>query len=236
MGVGVGRKEAHEAGAALVWVVVEQVGQARFPGHHQIVDRGQRAGLRLGGIVPVRSRPVGRHECGLVRAERFMVGLRSSTQDRGKGVSGGPDVPATDTRAVGQINGHDLARPGQARILQSVHVQVASLDDVQLSGRRVGQILGRDEVLEGRQAHVADIDATEQAVPVAVVGLAPVQMVQRGAADGPGSHRINLVGGSQHLLVQVVDLAVLDLEVAPERSAQPARLRSALRLRGVDHG
>ena len=186
--------------------------------------------------MPVRSRPVGRHECGLVRAERFVVGLRSPTQDRGKGVSGGPDVPATDTRAVGQINGHDLARPGQARILQSVHVQVASLDDVQLSGRRVGQILGRDEVLEGRQAHVADIDATEQAVPVAVVGLAPVQMVQRGAADGPGSHRINLVGGSQHLLVQVVDLAVLDLEVAPERSAQPARLRSALRLRGVDHG
>ena len=91
-------------------------------------------------------------------------------------------------------------------------------------------------MLVGRQTHVADVDATEQAVPVAIVGLAPVEMVQGGAADGPGSHRINLVRGSQHLLVEVVDLAVLDLEVAPERSAQPARLRSAFRLRRVDHG
>ena len=242
VGVGMEREEPHQAGAALIGVVVELVDEACVPRHHQVVDRGQCARLgpvgRHGRGLVGRQGPglIGRHACGLLRAKRFVVGLRSTTQDRGKGVSDGPDVPAPDARAVRQVNGHDLARPGQARIFQPIHVQVALLDDVELSGRGVGQILGRDEVLVGRQAHVADVDATEQPVPVAVVGLAPVEMVQGGAAHGPESHRIDLVRGPQHLLVQVVDLAVLDLEVAPERSTQPARLRSALRLRGVDHG
>ena len=46
----------------------------------------------------------------------------------------------------------------------------------------------------------------------------------------PGGIASTLRRRPEHLLVQVVDLAVLDLEVAPERAAQPARLGPALGL------
>ena len=46
------------------------------------------------------------------------------------------------------------------------------------------QVLGGDQVLVRREAHVADVDAAEQAVPVAVVRLALVEVVE-GAARAP---------------------------------------------------
>ena len=49
----------------------------------------------------------------------------------------------------------------------------------------VGEVLGRDQVLVGGQPHVADVDAAEQPVPVAVVRLALVEVVERrGRARG----------------------------------------------------
>jgi hypothetical protein len=83
-------------------------------------------------------------------------------------------------------------------------------------------------VLEGRQPHVADIDTAEEAVPVAVVRLAAVEVVERPFAGASVRHRGHLGGRPEHLLVEVVDLAVLDLEVPPEAAAQPARLRPRL--------
>ena len=47
--------------------------------------------------------------------------------------------------------------------------------------------------------------------------------------------RADLGRRSQHLLVQVVDLAVLDLEVAPEPAPQPACLGTALGLGGREN-
>ena len=69
-----------------------------------------------------------------------------------------------------------------------------------------------------------DVDPTEQAVPVAVVGLAAVEMVQRRRSLRTLGHGRDLARRPQHLLVEVVDLPVLDLEVAPEPAAQPACL------------
>ena len=91
-------------------------------------------------------------------------------------------------------------------------------------------------MLVRREPHVADVDAAEQAVPVAVVGLAAVEVVDRPLLLGPAGHRGDLRGRAQHLLVQVVDLSVLDLEVAPEPAAQPARLRAVIRHGRVEEG
>ncbi len=48
--------------------------------------------------------------------------------------------------------------------------------------------------------------------------------------------RLDLARHAQHLLVQVVDLAVVDLEHAPEAAAHPARLRLVLLHRVVEQG
>ena len=81
---------------------------------------------------------------------------------------------------------------------------------------------------QGRDAHVGDVDAAEKAVPVAVVRLAAVQVVERcNPRSRPGAIAGDPGGDAEHLLVQVVDLAVARLEVPPERAAQPARLGRA---------
>ena len=78
-----------------------------------------------------------------------------------------------------------------------------------------------------RQAHVRDVDPAEHAVPVAVVRLALVEVLGGQPASRSVGHRRDRRGGAEHLLVEVVDLAVLDLEVAPEAAAQPAHPRLA---------
>ena len=72
-------------------------------------------------------------------------------------------------------------------------------------------------------------------MPVTVVRLALVEVVERPLSLRSGGHVVHLGRGPEHLLVEVVDLAVLDLEVAPERAAQPAGLRAVVLLRGMEH-
>ena len=134
-----------------------------------------------------------------------------------------------DPGAAVEVDGDDLAGCREPDIVQPVHVQVERLRRLEPSAGGVGQVLGGDEVLIGRQAHVADVDAAEQPVPVAIVRLALVEVVERSNARRVRAPSLDLVRGPEHLLVQVVDLAVLDLEVAPERAAQPAGLGPVLR-------
>ena len=136
-----------------------------------------------GGLLAGRDR-VGRRlgERRLMLAERLVIGLRPAPQDRAQRVADRPDVPAADPGALGEVDRHDLAGTGQPDVVDAVEVEVASLGDMQPPGVGVGEILGRDQVLVGREPHVADVDAAEEAVPVAVVRLAPVEVVERRAS------------------------------------------------------
>ena len=104
-----------------------------------------------------------------------------------------------------------------------------------LAARPIGRILRGDEVLERGEAHVRQVDAAEHAVPVAVVRLALEQVVGRALADRTLGQRLDRGRGPQHLLVEVVDLPVLDLEVAPEPTTHPAWLRATLGEVRVEH-
>src|SRR5262245_38493707 len=77
------------------------------------------------------------------------------------------DVPATDGGSLVKVDAHDLARTGQAHVVLAVEVEVEPLGRVQPSCRRIRQVLRRDQVLERRGAHVADVDPAEQPVPIA---------------------------------------------------------------------
>ena len=132
-------------------------------------------------------------------SQRLVIGLGASPHDRRQGVPNRPDVPAADPCARGQVHGDDLTRTGEPDVILAVHVEVQALGGVELPRRGIGEVLGRDQVLVGRQAHVADVDATEQAVPVAVVGLAPVEMIARQGPSLALDHRIHLGRGSKHL-------------------------------------
>ena len=98
-----------------------------------------------------------------------------------------------------------------------------------------GDVFGGDQVLEGRQAHVGDVHTAEEPVPVAIIRLATVQVILGGESFGPCWHGGHLGAGAQHLLMQIIDLGVLHLEVAPESSAQVSRFRALGILRRVQH-
>ena len=74
----------------------------------------------------------------------------------------------------------DLPGLGQPDLVATVHVEVEHARRPGSPERGVGEVLGGDQVLVRRQPHVADVDPAEQAVPVAVVRLAAVEVV-----DGP---------------------------------------------------
>ena len=225
---GVERQDPDQPGATLEGIVGEAFGQSR------LLDPD---GLMDGGRATATSGPIGavggagrRHEGPLVLAQERVIRLGSTPKDSGQGVPDGSDIPGTDPGALGEIYGHDLARVGEADLVNTVHVQVAEIRPDERAGRRLGDVLGGDEMLEGRETQVRRIDAAEQPVPVTVVRLATVQVVERAGAGRPCRHGLDELGGSQHLLVEVVDLAVLDLEVAPRGPAQPARFRPAFGL------
>ena len=161
----------------------------------------------------------------LVGPQGGVVRLGPAPQHRGKGVAGRADVPPGNPGTFGRLDRDDLPHLGEAHLVRAVHVEVQQLRGAQGAQRRVGGVLGRDQVLVRRQPHVADVDPAEQPVPVAVVGLAAVEMVAGGRPGDAVGHRRHLARRAQHLLVEVVDLAVPDLEVAPEATAQPARRR-----------
>ncbi len=150
-------------------------------------------------------------------------------------------IPFADGGPRVELHADDLARRFEDRLVHAVDVDVGQPSRSRRStgGRGDGvapqvlvrEVLGGDQVLEGREAHVADVDAAEQAVPVAVVRLALVEVVPGTLLRGAGRHCRDLEGRPEHLLVEVVDLAVATLEVAPEPAAQELRLGQVPRLR-----
>ena len=171
---------------------------------------------------------------GLVVAQLLVIRLGSAAQHRAGVVAHRAEIPATDRATLVQVDRDDLAGAGQTDLVVPIEIEIAQLGDVQAAGLGLGQVRGGDQVLVGGQAHVADVDPTEQAVPVGVVRLALVEVIERPRAVVPLGHRIDRVRRPQHLLVHVVDLAVADLEVAPERTAQPACLGTAFCLRTME--
>ena len=189
-----------------------------------------------GGLVRARALP---GAGALVLDERRVGGLRAAPEHRRQGVADGAHVPAPDAGPLGWLDHHDLPRRRDDHLVDPVQVHVGGAHAIRprkragAAGRPVGGILGSDQVLVRGEPHVADVDPAEQAVPIAVVGLALEQVVERGQPGWTSRHRVDLQGRAQHLLVQVVDLAVLDLEVAPEPAPQVARLRPPGRLGSV---
>ena len=224
------REEVDEARAALVAVVVELLGEAGLLRGHDLVDRRD----------PVRGRQDAAvlGKAALVGDERLVGGLGAPPQHGRQRVAHCADVPAPDPGALGRLHRHDLAVGGEDDLGRPVEVHVLLAHAVDGGaggpGGGVGRVLGGDEVLVCGEPHVADVDPAEEPVPVAVVGLALVEVVERRGAGRAIRHRGHLLGGPEHLLVEVVDLAVLDLEVAPEPAAQVAVRRGGVRLRPVD--
>ena len=60
-------------------------------------------------------------------AQELVVGLGPAAHDGGQGVTDGPDVPGADAGAAVEVDRHDLARVGQADLVDPVHVEVARL-------------------------------------------------------------------------------------------------------------
>ena len=150
-----------------------------------------------------------------------------------------PPIPAPSARSI------VTTWPGPASRTSSWPSMSRSqpLGLVEPAGVGVGQVLGGDQVLVGREAHVADVDPAEQAVPVAVVRLALVEVVE-GARPvrRPAAIASTLSDVRSICLCRSLISRYLHLEVAPERAAQPARLGPMLRpARGMervreDHG
>ena len=214
-----GRKQADEAGASLVVVDEEQLGEPFLLRRDDVVD-----GRRLLGLRPV----VRRGSQPIVLAELLVIRLGATPHHGRQRMTGGAEVPAADSGALVELDRDDLAVVDEQRLGSAVEIEVnqqSGLDG--RPGSAEGEVLGLDEPTEGRDAEIGQIDPAEQAVPVAVVGLTGVEVVAGDVAAETPWHRLDEVAHPEHLLVEVVDLAVLDLEVAPDRAAQPARLRSA---------
>ena len=177
-----GLKEADQARPALVIVVVEAVRKTRLLGHHHLVDRrgsaalGRRSSERTGG------------QFCLVGAQRVVIRLGTPAEHCGQRVPRGADVPAANARTLGRLDCKHLAWLGQMELVESVHVKVEALRGPQGAAGQIGSIFGCNQVLVRGQTHVRDVDPAEEAVPVAVVGLATVQVVNRSIARGSRGH------------------------------------------------
>ena len=154
--------------------------------------------------------------------------LGTAAQNRRQRMPHGPDIPAADRPALREVDHDRLSVSGEERLVDPVEIGVDGRPDRADRRGAVGEVLGGDQVLERRESHVADVDPAEQPVPVAVVRLTAVEVVERSRLRRAVRHRVHLGRRSQHLLVEVVDLAVLDLEVAPEPAAQPAPFREVM--------
>ncbi len=150
-----------------------------------------------------------------------MIGLWTAPHDRREGVTCPPDIPLADAGSLVGLDGDDLPGGGQEDLGAAIQVEIGDQPGCAPSGGGgdgIRGVFGGDELGVGREPHVAEVDAAEQPVPVAVIRLALVEVVPGGLAVGPGRHRVDLVGRPEHLLVEVVDLAIADLEVSPERA------------------
>ena len=165
----------------------------------------------------------------LVRAELLVIRLRTAPHDRGQRVSGSAKVPPTNPASLVDLDPDDLAVADEQCFGGPVQVEVDQLARFDRCARTTQRkVLGEDQPAQRGDAEVREVDPAEQAVPVAVVRLAGVEVVDGRVAGRPGRHCVDEIADAEHLLVEVVDLAVLDLEVAPDRAAQPAQLRAVL--------
>ena len=167
-----------------------------------------------------------RRGAGVEGANALVVRLRPAAEDRRQREAGGAKVPAADATALVGLDRDDLTGVGEEDLGPAIEVEIG-LDP---GLRRVvadGQVLRRDQVREIGQPQVGEVDAPEQAVPVRIVRLAGQKVIERSVPDRACRHRVDEGRGPEHLLVEVVDLAVADLEVAPDRAAQPADLGPA---------
>ena len=140
-------------------------------------------------------------------------------------MTGGPNVPRSEPRALVEIHGDDLPGRREDRLVATVEVEIGEQGDGLGREGAVREVLRSDQLGQGGHSEMRHVDPAEQAVPVRVVGLPAVQVTERRREIVAGRHRCDLPRRPEHLLVEVVDLAVLHLEVPPRRAPQPARLR-----------
>ena len=138
------------------------------------------------------------------------------------------DIPIADPGTLIEIHRHDLAGVGQQDLVPAIQIEVGRQGVAQVTGRSIGQRLCLDQLTERREPQVSQVDAAEHAVPVDVVRLAAQEVVVGLVAERPRRQPVDLGRHPKHAFVDVVDLAVLDLEIPPRGSAHPARLGSAL--------
>ena len=159
-----------------------------------------------------------------------MRGLGSAPQDRGQRVPDGANVPLADSRALVELHRDDLPGCLEGRFQEAVEVHVgeAGTGRLLIAALAPGDVLRRDQVLERRQPHMRDVDAAEQPMPVAIIRLAHEQVVERTVTRRAGGQGVHVRRRPEHLLVEVVDLAIAPLEIAPEAAAEVSGLRPAV--------
>src|ERR1043166_6337888 len=108
-------------------------------------------------------------------------------------MAGSTDVPGADPGALVEVDRHDFPGTPEPDIGPAVEIEVELFGGArgpQATRRPVGDVLGGDDLAEGRRPHVGDVDPAKEAVPVHVIRLAPVEMVERlvtcGAVGEPG--------------------------------------------------
>ena len=80
-------------------------------------------------------------------AQGLVVGLGPPPEDRRERMPGRPDVPRPDAASLGRLDRDHLAWLEQQRLGPAVHVQVDEPGVATGAERRVGRVLGRDQVL-----------------------------------------------------------------------------------------
>ena len=214
-------QEPDEPGTSLVGVVAELLRGAPSCLPDDVVDRG---GARPSATAPCAApalRPLAPRA-----AEHLVVRLRPTAHDRGQRVR----RPRRSQRAIPPPSSSLTVTNWPARrgdLLAPVEVDVARGPARRAPGPSARSSAAiRCASAASRMS--GDVDPAEQPVPVAVVRLAREEVIPGDVAGAARRHRRDLVAGPEHLLVDVVDLAVPDLEVAPDRAAQPAGLGPAL--------
>ena len=178
-----------------------------------------------------RSRPcvAGPAARSVVLAELLVVGLRPPPHHGRQRMTRRRGCPSGRSRPLVELDRDDLAvaRRAAPPSLPSRSRSTSSPDSTGRARARRGRVLGGDQAMERRDAAGPAGRSRRTGRASTVVRLAGVQVVARGVAGAATRHRLDEVAHPEHLLVEVVDLAVLDLEVAPDRAAQPARLGPA---------
>ena len=160
-------------------------------------------------------------------AERLVVRLRPAAHHRRERMAGGAQVPARDPAALLELDRRRTGRVrrGRPRRGRRGRCRGGSPDGARSPAARSSAAIRLREVGD---AQVREVDPAEQAVPVRSFDWPANRWSSAASRSGPGGIASTRSLVAEHLLVDVVDLAVADLEVAPDRAAQPARLGPVL--------